>query len=296
MLKICCEIAVGHCAARVTQQDIKSLPKPYRLWQWGRWKWNNRGAAGKQLETANKGSRLNPYKNWSKMAARNVRELLEIKRRWTSRCGRICVRMHRIQEWISASFSKSAVPPHGPTAANSRPQASTAAPAPLFHAQIDTNRRFFSRLYFYTTGEEISLPAQEDSSIEGKILGLQALLSQYDHFLVHLENSFDKSFEAEIQRRRKPHHLFEYWHLYATGVVVVGAAAVAALRNQSKVKTLVQEAWKAVREFAYEHAQEPLANIWKNITNTFDRSLFSTNAQALRESKKDLSRMLEKFA
>ena len=130
----------------LAHQDISSLPKPYRLWKFLKWKWARRGSgAAAQAQQALQDGRLNPYRNWSAMAARNVRELLSLKNRWVARCGRIALRMHRIQVWLQDSFSKSAVPQQQPAAAAAAaaaggrfapPPPGTAAPAPLFHHQI----------------------------------------------------------------------------------------------------------------------------------------------------------------
>jgi len=278
--------------------------------------------------------RSNPYRNWSAMAARNVRELLELKQLWTARCGRMCVRMHRIQDWLSASFSKSASVPAGDGGLSAY---STAAPAPLFHHQIALNGRFFAHLHLYVTGDELPLSVAHDehaayfggaqghqgdpaaaaaafspraqstpqaasfvgaSSIEGKILSLQSLLASFDSFLTVLESGrFESSFRSAIHLRRKPHHLFEYWHYYCGGLALVGAGAYLCVRHSARVLALAQDTATFASEFIYEHVTEPLTNIAAQVTSTFqDRSLFSTNVKTLAQSKDDLTRMLRTFA
>lgn len=313
----------------LAHQDISSLPKPYRLWKFLRWKWARRGSsAAAQAQQALQDGRLNPYRNWSAMAARNVRELLALKNRWVARCGRIAVRMHRIQDWLQDSFSKSAVPPQQPAAGGrfAPPAAGTAAPAPLFHHQISLNQRYFGKLYGYIVREEMQMPVAHDehaahfasptsplgqghpsvsmaaaaagaTSIEGKILALQTQLASYDSFLVHLESHFTPWFESEIERRKQPHHLWEWWHVYAGVGAVAAAGAVLMVRHRQRVQAGIRDAWAALGEFMYEHAAEPISNIYNNIFSTFhDRSLFSTNHNTLTQSKDNLAAMLTNFA
>jgi hypothetical protein len=213
---------------------------------------------------------------------------------------------------------------------------STAAPAPLFHAQIQQNQRYFARLYSYVTGETLPISiaheqspsknndAEEEElsphsvssqhaaafstaggadgaagarSIEGKILSLHSLLASFDACLTHLESRFASSFTAEIEARRKPGHLWRKWHLYFGGVVAIGVGTALAIKHRPKVITLAGDTWKALREFLHEHAAEPLSNIVQSVTSTFkDRSLFSTTIDALRKSKEDLAAMLRTFA
>jgi len=257
------EIHLSYWAAH---QDVASLPKPYRLWQWARWKWQG---GSSQAAAARTGGKLNPYRNWSKMAARHVRELLELKKRWTARCGRICIRMHRIQDWLAASFSKTAVPPHAASSFSSSPQQppTTAAAASLFHAQISTNQHYFAQLYGYVTCEELPMSVSHNdaplsphstlpeaaaavgaNSIEGKILSLHSMLASFDACVTHLESRFTPAFEAEIEKRRKPGHLWRWWHVYAGGALALGVSTALAVKHRPKVVAALSDTWAALGE------------------------------------------------
>lgn len=135
------------------------------------------------------------------------------------------------------------------------------------------------------------------TSIEGKILALQTQLASYDSFLVHLESHFTPFFESEIERRKQPHHLWEWWHVYAGLGAAAAAGAVLMVRHRERVQAGARDAWIALKDFMYEHAAEPISNIYKNVFKTFhDRSLFSTNHNTLTQSKDNLAAMLGNFA
>jgi len=50
-------------------------------------------------------ARLNPYKRYKELAARNSKDLLRLKKSWTEKCGRISRRMFMLQQWLNDSFS-----------------------------------------------------------------------------------------------------------------------------------------------------------------------------------------------
>lgn len=321
----------------MSHQALTSLPKPYRLWKYVQYKLGrtaksfSRSSATtaaaasprrRQAQDAAAAS-SNPYHQWSQVAARNVRELVDLKKRWTTRCGRIAVRMHRMQEWLIASFGKAA---------------STRAPAPddaaIFHAQIERTEVYFSKIYRYIvqadlrahtrqdvadaarqmhftpphSSRRVQSPASDTSpasaspsagahSIQQKIYALYSQFAHYEHYLLALETQFVHAFEEEVRARRKPHHLFEWWHYYTGAALLVGCGAVYAFRNQSEVRDAVNTAIQSSRFFCNEHLWEPLANIYETTFKTFhDRSLFSTNERTLVQSKEDLSAMLSDFA
>jgi hypothetical protein len=225
--------------------------------------------------------------------------------------------MHHLQEWLNASFGKAST--QGP--------ASAPPPAAIFHQQILLNEIYFAKIYRYIVREDLHAHRRGDveeashqvhftpshsssrshasassgssvgGTIQQKIYALYSQFSHFEHYLVSFEADFVCWFEAEIHSRRKPHHLFEYWHWYTGGALLIGAGTVYALRNQSEVRAAFDNTIKSTRFFLHEHLWEPLTNIYETTFKTFhDRSLFSTNEKTLVQSKENLSSMLSEFA
>lgn len=276
-----------HLSYWLSHQALTSLPLPYRVWKFiqyhlvggtagaasatsfsssftglhspkKKYREDDPAAAAPPPSGAASYHAANPYSKWTKLAARNVRELVDLKKRWTTRCGRIAIRMHRLQEWLNAAFGKNDTKPTGP-----QPTGATTAAAIAFHEQIRLNEIYFSKIYKYVTREDRHAsvsPSASAGTIQQKIYALYTQFSSVEHYLVSFDTQFVRWFEREIDLRRKPHHLFEYWHYYATvGAVLVGATVYAA-RNQDEVKEAAKDTLKSMKFFMHEHLWEPLGH------------------------------------